>query len=75
MYDRILFMLANHKIRHQATRKMGRMVIADGHLIFLWGLCGYALINTHFITPGVTQIWQWYTELNTKLQVISCDEC
>ena len=27
------------------------MVIADGHLMFLWGLCGYALLNILTLSP------------------------
>ena len=49
----ILFsMIPNHHIRLHATCKWAvDLVIADGHLLFLQGFCGYVWINTHILSP------------------------
>ena len=48
----LLSMLANHQIRHQAIRNMGcHLVIADGQLIFLRGLCRFVWVNILTLSP------------------------
>ena len=46
MYDILFSMLANHQIRHQASRKVGcHLVVADGQITFLGSLCEYIRVN------------------------------
>ena len=41
-------MVANHQIRHHAqVTWAAALVIADGQLIFLRGLCGYVWADIH----------------------------
>ena len=68
-------MFASHQIRHQATlyvKQAVNLMIADDHLIFHMGLCGYLWVNVlTFTTPENIMITGMQTKVAFCLQSYS----